>query len=262
MTEQIGDRSRATTVWWLVGVGVATGVMAGLLGVGGGIIMVPALVALGYNRHQATATSLAAILLVAVAGAVPFAIAGDVAVSTGVALGGGGLLGSTIGAHWMNRMSGVNLARIFGVVLLIAGLRLAIGGGVSGPGSQLHPLLTVAIELLVGVVAGVLSGLAGIGGGVVLVPAMVLLLGFDQHSAEGTSLLAILFTAAAGTRVNIKHHHVDWRAMVILGAAGAVLAPLSAGLAQRIPAETLGRLFGVFAIVNAVHTLWKARASG
>ena len=94
-----------------------------------------------------------------------------------------------------------------------------------------------------------------------MIPAMVLLLGIDQHTAEGTSLVAMLFTAAAGTRVNIGNRHIDWRAVGILGLAGAIVAPISAVLAQRIPADTLGRLFGVFVILNALRTLWKARRS-
>ena len=58
-----------------------------------------------------------------------------------------------------------------------------------------------------------------------MIPAMVLLLGIDQHTAEGTSLVAMLFTAAAGTRVNMTNRHVDWRAVWILGITGAVDRP-------------------------------------
>ncbi|HUP16437.1 MAG TPA: sulfite exporter TauE/SafE family protein [Acidimicrobiia bacterium] len=260
MAEQSNDGSKRASTGVLIAIGVVTGVLAGLLGVGGGIIMVPALVAVGFNRHRATASSLAAILLIAVAGAIAFGAAGDVDIPTGVFLGLGGLLGSTVGAHWMNRLSGRTLARIFGVVLLVAGIRMTIGGGVEG-GFEPAPVMSFALELLIGALTGILSGLAGIGGGIVMIPAMVLLLGIDQHTAEGTSLVAMLFTAAAGTRVNVANHHVDWRAMWILGAAGAIVAPLSAVAAQQIPADTLGRIFGVFVIVNAVRTLWKSRAA-
>ena len=255
----MGSKGASTGI--LIGVGVATGVLAGLLGVGGGIIMVPALVAVGFGRHRATASSLAAVLLIAVAGAVAFAAAGAVDIPTGIFLGLGGLLGSTLGAHWMNRLSGAALARIFGAVLLVAGIRMTFGGGVGGTALDILPLVSLALVLLIGVLTGILAGLAGVGGGIIMIPAMVLLLGIDQHTAEGTSLVAMLFSAAAGTRVNMANRHVDWRAVWILGVAGAVIAPLSAALAQRIPADLLGRIFGVFVIINAIRTLWKSRSA-
>ena len=121
--------------------------------------MVPALVAIRFNRHRATASSLAAILLIALAGAIAFGIAGDVDLPTGVFLGLGGLLGSTVGAHWMNRLSVRSLARIFGVVLLVAGIRMAIGGGVAEGGFEPAPIISFALELLIGGVAGTLSGI-------------------------------------------------------------------------------------------------------
>lgn len=95
-------------------IGIATGALSGLLGVGGGIVMVPALVGFGYTRHFANATSLAAILLVALAGTVAFAQGGSLDWGVGIALGIGGLVGSTIGAKLMRRLTGPALGLIFG----------------------------------------------------------------------------------------------------------------------------------------------------
>jgi hypothetical protein len=243
----------------LVATGVATGILAGLLGVGGGIILVPALVTLGFSRHRAAATSLAAILIVAVTGAVTFGIAGEIDLPTGVALGLGGLVGSTVGAGWMNRLSARTLAVIFGVLLLGVGTRMLLPVKMEAAIANPELVLGLAVGFVIGIVSGIVSGLAGVGGGIIMVPAMVLLLGISQHTAEGTSLLAIVFTAAAGTRVNARNGHVDWRAMGILGLTGAVFAPAAALLAQRIPAETLTRIFGAFVILTALRTLWGAR---
>lgn len=250
--------NEAPSIWWLIVIGVATGALSGLLGVGGGVIMVPALVALGFSRHRANATSLAAIMLVALSGAVAFGFSGDVDMPVAIALGIGGLIGSTVGAHWMNRLSGSVLARIFSVVLLVAGIRMVIGD-VSSAGGVRNTFLAIAAMLLIGAIAGLSSGLAGIGGGVLMIPAMVFLLAIEQHTAEGTSLVAILFTAAAGTRVNVNNRHVDWRAVVVLGLMGAAAAPAAALLAQRIPAGDLTRIFGAFLIITSVRTFWKNR---
>lgn len=240
-------------------IGIVTGVLSGLLGVGGGIVMVPALVALGYTRHRANATSLASILLVALAGAIAFAIGERVAWGTGLVLGIGGLIGSTIGAKAMRRLSGPALGVIFGFVLLSAGIRMVVGGEVSSSGVVDSAALRVLSELIIGVVAGLGSGLAGIGGGTVMVPAMVFLLGTDQHTAEGTSLVAMLFTAAAATRINSGNHFVDWRAMLVLGIVGAITAPLATSFALQTSAATLSRAFGLFAIAVGIQTILRSR---
>ena len=241
-------------------IGVATGLLSGLLGVGGGIVLVPALVASGFVRHQANANSLAAIWLVALAGAATFSLAGEVRWGVGVALGVGGLVGAAIGAQIMKGLSARALALIFGLVLLLTGLRMAIGGdadfallALAGPGR-------VAVEVAIGVLAGLASGLAGIGGGVLMVPAMVLLLGLSPHTAEGTSLVAILFTATSGTIVNARNGLVKWKLVAWLGVIGAATAPVAALLAQRIAADQLARIFGLFAVAVAIRTIVKSRA--
>lgn len=244
----------------VLAIGAATGILAGLLGVGGGIIMVPALVSLGFNRHRANATSLATILLVATTGAIGFAISGALDFGVALSLGAGGLIGGTLGARWANRMSGNTLAWVFGTFLLVVGLRLLIvGDSTSGNGLVEGPV-SFGVAVAVGGMAGIASGLAGIGGGVIMVPAMVYLLGLGQHTAEGTSLLAILFTAIAATRVNQRYRHIDWRVVAWLSLTGGVLAPLAALAAQRIAADTLTRVFGAWVVLTAIRTLWKARS--
>jgi uncharacterized membrane protein YfcA len=249
---------RRVSTWPLLGLGVVTGALSGLLGVGGGVVMVPALVALGVGRHKSNAISLATILLVALAGAVGFAVSGAVDVPIGLAMGTGGLVGATIGARWASRLPAVTLARVFGVLLLVVGIRMLWGGEATSVASiQLPWSLLPAAGI--GVVVGVLSGLTGVGGGVVMVPAMVFLLGLGQHVAEGTSLLAVLFTAGAGTRVNLANRFVDARPVLLLAATGVIIAPVAALLAQEIPADILARIFAVWLLLTATRTLWKAR---
>lgn len=223
--------------------------------------MVPLMVGvLRFDQHRAHATSLAAIILIALAGAVRFGLAGEVDWSVGLALGVGGLIGSTIGANVMDRLSPAALRALFGVIMVLAGLRMVFGGDPAA-GASPEPLLGAVIGIGIGLGAGIASGVAGIGGGVIMVPAMVFLLAIDQHTAEGTSLLAILFTAAAGTRVNIANSHVEWKSVFLVALGGIATAPIAAIFAQRIPAETLGRIFALWLLLIAVRTLVKSRNS-
>lgn len=244
----------------LAGIGVATGLLSGLLGIGGGLIMVPMLIGAGFTRHKANSTSLAAIWLIAIAGSTAFASAGAVDWRTGILLGLGGLVGAAIGAQIMKGLKARTLALIFGLIMLATGLRMVIGGdpdqGASPGGGML-----VVVGLTVGMVAGLASGLAGIGGGVVMVPAMVLLMGLGQHLAQGTSLLAIVFTATSGTVVNARNRLIDWRAVGWLGIIGAATAPVAALLVQRVPADQLARVFGMCVVLVAVRTILRGRSA-
>lgn len=104
--------------------------------------------------------------------------------------------------------------------------------------------------LLIGLTAGVASGVAGIGGGVIMVPGLAFLLSMDQHIAQGTSLLAIIFTAMSGTRVNLSNSRVDLKSAAIIGAIGAVSSFLAARLANQLDGELLRRLFGILLLVS------------
>lgn len=125
-------------------------------------------------------------------------------------------------------------------------------------------MIDLVIPLLVGLVAGVASGVAGIGGGVIMVPAMVFILGLDQHLAQGTSTLAILFTAVAGTVVNVRNRRADLRVAAIVGLGGATAAFVGSKAAVLVDADLLQRLFGVLVLYSGIRMAvrsWKARTT-
>ena len=117
--------------------------------------------------------------------------------------------------------------------------------------------LLVAIAL--GVAAGVLAGLFGVGGGILFVPALTIVLGVEQHAAQGTSLLAIVPTVVVGTWRQHRYGNVRWRPAVTLGLAG--IAGIVAGgfLAESLSGGVLRRLFGVLLLLTAVQLAWRAR---
>lgn len=117
----------------------------------------------------------------------------------------------------------------------------------------------MAVVALVGLVAGVLAGLFGVGGGVVFVPTLTLGLGLTQLHAEASSLLAILPTALVGTWRQHRFGNVDMRVAVLLGVASIGGVQLGVVLAESLPQATLRRLFGVLLVVTAGHVAWRAR---
>jgi uncharacterized protein len=110
----------------LAAIGAAAGVLSGLLGVGGGIVMVPALVIAGLGQHRAQATSLAAIVPIAVVGAIFFGRAASVDYVAAVVLAVGSVVGVRIGALLMHRLSEALLARVFGVFMIVFAVTMLV----------------------------------------------------------------------------------------------------------------------------------------
>jgi len=114
---------------------------------------------------------------------------------------------------------------------------------------------------LLGAVAGVLSGLFGVGGGILFVPTLALVLGLSQIHAEATSLLAILPTAAVGAWRQQRYGNVRWRAALVLGIAAIAGVEGGVQIAEALPQETLRRLFGALMLIVAAQVAWRARAA-
>lgn len=244
--------------WRLVLIGLAAGVLGGGLGVGGGIVLVPLLLWAGLGRHRAHATSLAAIIFIASAGAFSFGVSGEVDLVAGITVGLGGVAGSVVGASVMHRVSARALTIVFGIVLLVAGIRLVLSAEPL-PGAADFPVLgQTAIALGIGLVAGFFAGLAGIGGGVVIVPSTVLLLGLEQHEAQGTSLLAIVLTSVAGSIVNRRNQRLRAMDGLLAGVGGIIGSLTGSSLALLTEARTLSVMFGLLVLFVAIRTLYRS----
>ena len=120
------DDAPPTQALLLVATGVAAGVLSGLMGVGGGIVMVPALVMAGLSQHRAQSTSLAAIVPIAIVGALLFGLGDSVDLGAAVVLAAGSLVGARGGALLMHRLSGVVLARVFGAFLIVVAITMLV----------------------------------------------------------------------------------------------------------------------------------------
>ena len=237
--------------------GVAGGLLSGLFGVGGGIVMVPIFVFwLGLDQKRAITTSLVAIIPIAIFGAAGYAFGGAVDWQIGLAVGLGSIAGGQIGARLLPRIPVPALQIAFAALLAYSAFRLMFpeqyGAAVTTTDGQWAWLL------LAGVVAGIIAALLGVGGGIVIVPALVLLAGVDLTSARGTSLLVVIMTAVTASVTNIRAGRTDTRLGVVAGLAGAPAALAASFVGQWLPERVAAILFALLMVVAAIQLLRRA----
>jgi uncharacterized membrane protein YfcA len=117
---------------------------------------------------------------------------------------------------------------------------------------------TVILAILLGLAAGVMAGLFGVGGGILFVPTLVAL-GLGQLEAQGTSLLAILPTVLAGSWNQRRYGNLRVRSAVVVGLASIVGVEVAARVVVELPEATLRRLFAVLLFAVAVQLVWRTR---
>ena len=252
----------------VIATGVGAGFLSGLFGVGGGLVIVPALMAvLGMDQRRASATSLAAIIVTAAVGSGTYALHGEVSWAGGALLVVGALVGSQIGVWLLRRLPAPTLPWIligFTLPWILIGFTLfvIVSQYLQVPTREGVVSLTpasCALLILVGVCAGILSGLVGVGGGSVIVPGMELAVGAGDLIARGTSLLVMIPTGIAGTVTNLRHRMVDLRVGLIVGASAAATAPAGRLVATLVSPSVGAILFNIFLLSIIASTILKMR---
>ncbi|MCY4273024.1 MAG: sulfite exporter TauE/SafE family protein [bacterium] len=241
--------------WGPAGVGVATGFLSGLFGVGGGILMVPCLVLLlGMEQRRAHGTSLGAMVPISAAALVGFLLDGSVAWMPGLLIFAGSSVGVTTGTGLLNRLP-IRLLRIgFAVLLLVTAVEFLV----TAPHTEGHGGVTVPLAFAYfgcGLATGLLSGTMGVGGGVIMIPAMILLFGFFDTTAKGTSLLVILPTSMIGTARNRRSGNIDPGVALVVGLSGVASAFVGALGAGELSPRLSATLFAGLLIVSAAQML-------
>ncbi len=250
-TDPVHRGARGWTVLALVG--VVGGLLSGAFGVGGGIVMVPLLLAFaGMDQRRAAATSLVAIVPTAIAGASTYLANGEVDVPVAVLVAVGGITGSYLGARLLRTIPLLWLRWLFVALLVGVAARLLLIAPVRAAEMELD--VPVGLGLVAtGLVMGVASGLFGIGGGVLLVPMLIAVFGAGDLVAKGTSLLVVLPTAAVGTLTNLRAGLVDLRAGAVVGVAATLASFPGVALAFAVPARLSGALFAALLLATAVQ---------
>jgi len=180
-------------------IGLAAGGFGGLVGLGGGVIMIPLMVSiLKMSQHKAHGTSLVAVVFSGISGAVTYALHGSVDVLASLLLASTAIFTSSAGARFASALPEWKLKRSFGGFLMLITLFLLLKPCLSQASGPAAGWVKTIILLLTGAFTGFLSGMMGVGGGTIMVPSMVLLAGFTQHTAQGCSLLAMIPVGGVG----------------------------------------------------------------
>ncbi|HTJ72474.1 MAG TPA: sulfite exporter TauE/SafE family protein [Actinospica sp.] len=277
-------------------VGLVIGLSLGALGGGGSILTVPALVyLLGEPARAATTESLVIVAVTAIAATITHARTGHVRWGPGLAFGAAGLAASYAGTAANTRVDPQALLLAFAALMLIAAAAMLRRGGSTRTSERIHrartpqasttrvpsssttAVLTVAparpvadqsaaristsgfIKILTaGSMVGFVTGFLGVGGGFVIVPVLVMVLGYTMADAVGTSLLVIAVNAAAALLARTGHIQLHW--MLLAPFIAAALAGSLAGrhVADRLPAETLKKAFAILLVLVAGYVAVRA----
>lgn len=235
-------------------IGAVGGLLSGAFGVGGGILMVPLFVMFaGMDQRRASATSLAAIVPTAIVGAITYFVNGEVALIPALFVAAGGILGSWIGARLLRRLPLGWLRWMFIALLVAVAVRMLVFVPERAAIQVELDALTIIGMVALGLVIGVASGLFGIGGGLVMVPAFMLFFGMSDLVAKGTSLAVMIPTAISGTVTNARGGIVDLRAGVIAGIAATAASFGGVALAHLMSPEVSTWLFAALVVIAAAQ---------
>lgn len=251
-------RRDARFVLSCIGVGLAAGLLSGLFGVGGGTVIVPMLVLLlRFDQRLAAGTSLAAIGPTAAVGVVSYAVHGSVAWIPALILAAGAVVGAQIGTWLLARLP-QNALR-WGFVAFLAVVIVMLFVVVPSRDAELALTLGSIIGLVaLGLFTGIMAGLLGVGGGVIVVPALMFLFGTSDLIAKGTSLLMMIPTAVSGTVGNLRRGNVDLLGAGLVGVAACTTTAVGAWLATLMSPLVANILFAVFLAFIAVQMAVKA----
>ena len=235
------------------------GVSLGLLGGGGSILTVPVLVyVLGYAAKPAIAMSLPVVGITSLVGAAMHWRMGTVRARTAVTFGRVAMAGAFAGARLAVFLSGAVQLVILSIAMLAAAVSMLRGRRTARSGdteTAAHPALLAAVALGV----GVLTGLVGIGGGFLIVPALVLLARVPMHQAIGTSLVVIAMNSLSGFAGYLGTVTFDWQFLFGFTAAAVLGALAGTAASSRVPQAALRRMFAVFLLLMGGFVLYKNR---
>ncbi|MDE9364806.1 sulfite exporter TauE/SafE family protein [Luteipulveratus sp. YIM 133132] len=258
-----------TTLLAAAGLGLLIGASLGALGGGGSIITVPALVyLLGESPQAATTGSLVIVGVTSLIGAVGHARSGNVRWATGAVFGVTGIVASWAGSALNRHVEPNVLLLAFAALMLLAAvgmLRRARRAPLAGRERSDAPSTLTAAGLArfvgAGLLVGFLTGFLGVGGGFIIVPALVMALGLSMPVAVGTSLLVISINSAAALAARAGHATFDWSLILPFTLAAVTGSLLATRAADRVSPAALSRAFAALLILVATYVAVRSAVS-
>ncbi|MEX2292626.1 MAG: sulfite exporter TauE/SafE family protein [Acidimicrobiales bacterium] len=229
--------------------GLAAGTVFGLFGAGGSAFATPLLALIGLPGVVAVATPLPAMLPASIAGAHRYLRSGNLDKRiAGLAIAGG-IPGTILGALASNVIDGGWLIVLSGVLLAVVGVRVLLPDPAGHAARCEVRRTSTGLVVTLAFSVGILTGLLANGGGFLLVPAFVVLLGLTTGMAAGTSMVAVGVLALPTLFVHWQLGHIDWPVALIFGLGVLPGSLVGSRVAQHIPAEVARRVFGVLLVV-------------
>ncbi|MGL5062985.1 MAG: sulfite exporter TauE/SafE family protein [Microcoleus sp.] len=262
----------------LAAAGLFAGILAGFLGIGGGTVLVPLLVALQYSPVQAVATSSLSIVITAISGSFQNWRMGYISFSKVAGIGFPAVITAQIGVYLAGIFPAYLLLVTFGLLLWLniylvevrkqlTAKKQAEAEGIDESGAIAHSQLShnsnllfnpIFARILTGSAAGLLAGLFGVGGGIIMVPLQIVLLGEGIKKAIQTSLGVIVITAISATAGHAVKGNVLWVVGLVLGGGGLLGAQMSTRFLPKLSDRTVSLAFRSLLAILSVYIFWQA----
>jgi len=253
-------------------IGIIAGITGSVAGLGGGIIIVPALIYLmDLPSQQAVGTSLVVIVFVAVSSVISYARRGRIDYHSAFYFMVFSIPGAIIGAHVGKDFSNDIFSVFFGMLLILVFIFMFINPKQSNYsynanismkrqftdslGKQYNYEFNKLYGMCISFCVGFISSLFGIGGGILMVPAMIMLFSFPPHIATATSMFIILFSAIVGSITHMTLDHVKWEFVVLLAPGAYIGGILGAKLASIIPSKLIIYILRILILVVAIRMI-------
>lgn len=254
--------------------GFFIGVLAAMTGVGGGIFMVPLLtLAYFFAPANAVGTSLATIILTALAATLNYSRQKRIYYKIGLTMAVATAPGAVLGAYMTSIVSARILGLVFGAFLILVALQIIAKNEISKKRYKntkednlsrnsleedfFRHKGRAAVGMILVFLGGVTSGLFGVGGGVILVPIMIIAFQIPIHFAIATSMFCMIFTSLSGVGQHFLFGNINFGFALLLGAGSIIGAQIGAQVCKRISGKKLNAIFAILLMAIAIQMIVK-----